>query len=184
MTLALTETAFCFLRHGETDWNAKDLSQGNIDIPLNARGIAQAQEAAGKLAGRGIVSIVASPLSRAHDTANIVAAALGLTVSLDEGLREVSFGVQEGQPMGDWFSDWVDGHFTPQDGEPFADLRERGVAAANRALALPGPVLVVAHGALFRGLRGAMGLDPQFRTPNAQPVFCTPGHPSWTLAPL
>ena len=36
----LTQTRFWFLRHGETDWNAKGLSQGNVDIPLNGNGIA------------------------------------------------------------------------------------------------------------------------------------------------
>ena len=62
----LTQTRFWFLRHGETDWNAKGLSQGNVDIPLNATGIAQAQAAAPMLVNRGIASIVASPLSLIH----------------------------------------------------------------------------------------------------------------------
>jgi probable phosphoglycerate mutase len=181
VTLPLTQTPFWFVRHGETDWNAQNLSQGNIDIPLNANGIAQAHAAAAQLVGRGILTIVASPLSRAHDTAKIVGDALGLTATIDEGLREVSFGVNEGQPMGDWFPSWVAGEFTPDGAEPFAALRERSVAAVNRALTLPGPVLVVAHGALFRGLRAAMGLEPNFRTPNAQPLFCEPGQPSWSL---
>jgi probable phosphoglycerate mutase len=131
---------------------------------------------------RGIASIVASPLSRARDTADVVAAALGLPVALDEGLREVSFGVQEGHPMSEWFAEWVYGRATPEGAESFAVLTERAVAAVNRALAYPAPVLVVAHGALFRALRGAMGLEPNIRTPNATPYFCEPGAP-WTLTP-
>ena len=39
--------AFWFLRHGETDWNARGLSQGNVDIPLNGVGVEQAAQAAG-----------------------------------------------------------------------------------------------------------------------------------------
>lgn len=181
MTTQLLTTPFWFLRHGETDWNAKNLSQGNIDIPLNPTGIAQAHAAAARLRNRGIAAIVASPLSRAHDTAQTVAASLGLEVMLDEGLREVSFGVQEGQPMSEWFAEWVEGKATPEGAESFADLRARAVAAINRALAQPAPVLVVAHGALFRALRAAMGLEPNVRTPNATPFWCEPGEPAWTL---
>jgi probable phosphoglycerate mutase len=158
----------------------QNLSQGNIDIPLNPNGIAQARAAADKLRHRTIASIVASPLSRARVTAEIAAAVLGLPVAFDDGLREVSFGVQEGQAMSDWFRDWVDGKFTPEGAESFAALRARAAAAVNRALARPAPVLVVAHGALFRALRAEMGLHALERLPNATPVFCEPGEP-WTL---
>ncbi len=178
---ALTATPFWFLRHGETDWNAQNLSQGNVDIPLNATGVAQAHRAAERLRHRGIVHIVASPLSRAHDTARIVADALGLAVFVDEGLREVAFGEKEGHPMGDWFATWVDGEYTPEGAERFADLRLRATSAINRALANPAPVLVVAHGALFRALRAEMGLPPNVRTPNATPFWCEPGTPAWRL---
>jgi probable phosphoglycerate mutase len=182
--MALTSLSFWFLRHGETDWNAQGLSQGNVDIPLNATGLAQAHAAATLLRNRGIAAIVSSPLSRANDTARIVADALGLPVEVDDGLREVSFGVQEGQVMSDWFSEWVYGRFTPDGAETFADLRARAVAAINRGLVRPAPVLVVGHGALFRALRAAMGLEPNVRTPNATPFFCEPGVPAWTLTPV
>ena len=177
----LTARPFWFLRHGETDWNAQGLSQGNVDIPLNPNGLAQARAAAELLRGRGIASIVASPLSRALVTAEIAAAALGLPVLIDEALREVRFGVQEGQPMQDWFSEWIEERFTPAGGEPFAELRARAVAAINRALDLPAPVLVVAHGALFRSLRSAMGLPAHERLPNATPILCAPNGAGWTL---
>ena len=50
----LHPVAFWFLRHGETDWNAQNLSQGNVDIPLNETGLAQARSASLLLRGRGI----------------------------------------------------------------------------------------------------------------------------------
>ena len=133
----LSPIPFWFLRHGETDWNAQGISQGNIDIPLNAVGVAQARAAAEKLRNRGIATIVASPLSRARVTAEFVGEALGLPVALDPDLREVSFGVQEGQAMSGWFADWVNGAFTPEGAETFAALRHRAVAAANRAIGQP-----------------------------------------------
>ena len=181
MTLSLTRTPFWYLRHGQTDWNAKDLSQGNVDIPLNAVGIQQAHDAAAKLKYRGIASIFVSPLSRAVDTARIVADALGLGYSIIPSLREVSFGVQEGKEMGDWFHDWVDDAFTPEGAESFAALRARTRGAINEALLGQAPVLVVGHGAVFRALRAEMGLDRSVRIKNAQPVFCVPDSTGWDL---
>ena len=145
----LARVPFWFLRHGETDWNARNLSQGNIDIPLNPTGLAQARSAAELLRNRGVDTIVTSPLSRARVTAEIAAEALGCLVVVEDGLRE------------------------------------RAVAAVNRATAHPPAVLVVAHGALFRALRSAMGLDPYVRTRNAVPFWCEPGADGapWELRP-
>ena len=183
MSPVLTATPFWFLRHGETDWNITSLAQGNVEVPLNKTGLAQAHASAEKLRGRGIASIVSSSLSRAHDTANIVAAVLGLPVALDDGLREVAFGANEGQPIADqWFADWLAGIATPHGAESFAALRLRAVAAINRALAHAAPVLVVSHGGFFRALRADMGLEPNVRLPNGTPYFCEPGTP-WKLTP-
>ncbi len=175
MEAKLARVPFWFLRHGETDWNARGLSQGNVDIPLNPAGLAQARSAAELLRGRGIATIVASPLGRARITAEIVGELLGLPVRIDDGLREVAFGAQEGQPMTEWFTRWIEGTWTPEQAETFATLRERAVAAINRATALTPPVLVVSHGAFFRALRSAMGLVPNVRTRNAVPFLCRPG---------
>ena len=182
----LTRTPFWFLRHGETDWNAQGLSQGRTDIPLNKVGIMQAERAALTLRASRIATIVASPLLRARRTAEIVAAPLGLPVALDPDLAEVNFGEQEGQPMGDWYDDWIAGTYTPADAESFQDLLDRSVRAVNRALAQPAPVLVVAHGALFRALRLALGHEANVRTPNALPLHITPppgAGTAWGIAP-
>jgi broad specificity phosphatase PhoE len=183
----LNRTGFWFLRHGQTDWNARDLSQGNVDIPLNETGLAQAHAAAARLRGRGIASIFSSPLSRARVTAEIAGDALGLPVVVEDGLREVAFGVQEGQPMAGWFQEWVAGRLTPEGAESFSSLRDRGVEAINGALGYPPAVLVVAHGALFRAVRAAMGMEPNIRTQNAVPIFCHPPVAeggAWTLEPV
>ena len=185
--VALAQVPFWFLRHGETDWNAQGLSQGGIDIPLNATGLSQARLAAQKLRNRGIATIIASPLSRARVTAEIVGEALSLPVAIDDDLREVAFGVQEGKSMSDWFAAWLAGEMTPEGAETFATLRRRAVAATNRATGQPPAVLVVAHGAWFRSLRSAMGIEPTMRTQNALPIFCEPPTASgteWVLRPV
>ncbi|MDR3532346.1 MAG: histidine phosphatase family protein [Rhodopila sp.] len=180
----LLPVAFWFLRHGETDWNAQGLSQGNVDIPLNETGLAQARSASLLLRNRGIRNVISSPLSRAKVTAEIAAAELGLPVQVDDGLREVAFGVQEGKPMSEWFSHWVDGVLTPEGAESFRSLTTRAVSAINRCTARPPVVLVVAHGALFRAMRGAMGHEPNVRTRNAVPIWCEPpvnGATAWGI---
>jgi uncharacterized phosphatase len=195
MTARLAPRPFWYLRHGETDWNAKGLSQGRSDIALNATGIAQAGRAAGIMAEHWadhspVARIVSSPLIRAHRTAEIVAETLAerdgvhLPISTDPGLMEVCFGVQEGQPMGEWYDSWIAGSYTPEGAEVFQDLVSRAVAAVDRATAGEGTVLIVCHGAMFRALRMAMGMQANVRLPNAMPLWLAPGHPDplpWTL---
>ena len=87
--------------------------------------------------------------------------------------------------MGDWYDDWIAGTYTPPGAETFADLRARAVRAINRATALQAPVLVVAHGALWRAFRYEAGLPANVRTPNALPLQVKPdGKGSWTLEAL
>ena len=90
-------TTFTFVRHGETDWNAQRRIQGVTDIPLNETGRRQAAEAAEALALREWDGIVASPLGRARETAEIIAARLGLgELELVPDLRERAYGEVEG----------------------------------------------------------------------------------------
>ncbi len=179
--MALPPTPFWFLRHGETDYNAKGLSQGALDISLNATGRAQAEAAGPLLVGKGIIGIVSSPMVRTRETTALVNQSLNLPVTYDEGLREVIFGGMEGKPLSPWFGDWMAGTYTPEGAESFAEVTERVRGTLMRLLALPGPLLLVAHGGVFRALRGVMGLPLEGLTPNAQPLFCMPGAQGWTI---
>ena len=97
-----------FVRHGETAYNAENRLQGQLDIPLNARGREQARALGGtlrNLLGREIDQLdeaqafFASPLGRARETMEIARDAMGLTPKryrLDPVLKELSFGVWEG----------------------------------------------------------------------------------------
>ncbi len=177
----LAPVPFWYLRHGETEWNRQGLQQGSVDIPLNETGLAQARDAAIRLRNRGIASIVASPLSRARVTAEIVGEALGLDITIDPDLREVGWGIHEGTGMADWFQDWIAGHATPEGAESFSDLRRRVVMGVNRAVTLTPAVLVVAHGGVFRAVRAAMNVDMSGRTRNCVPMFCEPNGQDWSL---
>lgn len=87
---------FYFIRHGQTDWNAKEMWQGWTDIPLNETGHAQAHSAVSILSGKGITRIVSSPLIRAHKTAEIINEHFRVPLQLIEGLKECSLGILEG----------------------------------------------------------------------------------------
>lgn len=89
-------TRFCLVRHGETDWNAQRRIQGNLDLPLNANGIAQASAAARGLAAAGIDAIYSSDLARARQTAEAAARHTGLRSTFCEQLRERRYGIFEG----------------------------------------------------------------------------------------
>lgn len=84
-------------RHGETVWNFENRLCGSTDIELTPKGIGQAQALAKTLGGRGIEAIIASPLKRARQTAQILAQAIGLPVQTDARLQEQNYGQLEGQ---------------------------------------------------------------------------------------
>ena len=89
-------TEIWIVRHGQTDWNVEGRYQGQADRPLNAVGLAQAQQAAEQLRGRDFAAIYSSDLQRARVTAEIIAGQLGLPVQVDRRLREVNQGEWEG----------------------------------------------------------------------------------------
>jgi broad specificity phosphatase PhoE len=82
-------------RHGQTDLNIDERWQGRLDMPLNATGVAQAEQLALSLPG-GIDALVVSPMLRARQTAEPVTRALGLVPRLDADFRERDFGIFEG----------------------------------------------------------------------------------------
>lgn len=85
------------VRHGETDYNLSWRWQGHLDIPLNRMGREQAQQVANALAPCGIQAIYSSDLLRALETAQIIAARIGLPqVRTDKRLRELHCGVFQG----------------------------------------------------------------------------------------
>lgn len=87
---------FIFIRHGETDWNRQQRFQGQIDVPLNELGQAQAQRLGQRLAAEASDRLFSSDLQRAQQTAEPLATAWQAAPVLMQGLREQCFGVLEG----------------------------------------------------------------------------------------
>jgi uncharacterized phosphatase len=148
----MTLTTFALVRHGQTDWNAERRLQGSTDIPLNDVGRGQARDAVAVLAPYEWDAIVSSPLSRAAETADLIAEGLGLeVVRRVPELTERSFGPAEGMQAGPELDALrVPGGF--QGAESEDEAAERGLAALE-ALAeeFRGQrLLVVTHGTLLR----------------------------------
>jgi len=152
--------ALILLRHGETEWSAAGRHTGRTDVPLTARGKAQAQALRGELAAMGICAAFTSPASRAVTTAALA----GLRgAKQDPDLWEWDYGGYDGRTTAeiraerpDWYL-WRDG-VIPGDaahpGETIAQVGARADAVLRRARPLTGggDVALVAHGHILRVL--------------------------------
>jgi len=151
-----------YLRHGQTDWNARNLVQGRTDIPLNETGREQARERAAELVSHQppVEIIYASPMKRARETAEIVQEALGVPLRFDDRLIEMCFGKLEGVDRSPLIGGSVITHlaalgeaeFLRQGAETFSTLYERvGGFLDELAASHAGQcVLIVAHGGVGR----------------------------------
>ncbi|HEY8913842.1 histidine phosphatase family protein [Lacisediminihabitans sp.] len=142
---------FAFIRHGQTDWNRELRLQGSSDIPLNDTGRQQAHEAVAVLSGTRWDAVVSSPLSRARETAQIIADGLGITLgpSYPE-LVERDYGDGEGATEEDIEARWPDRDYPGL--ESLDSVVARGIAALNHIADEYGDanVVIVCHGTIIR----------------------------------
>ncbi|MEA4856000.1 MAG: histidine phosphatase family protein [Solidesulfovibrio sp.] len=157
------------LRHGAIFQRRPRRFVGQTDFPLTDEGRAQAALWREPLAEVPFAAAVASDLSRCLETAAIVLSGRDIPVRPEPRLREINLGQWEGLTVeevkerfpGDYERRGQDlAHCRPRDGEGFADVQARAVAAVRELAALDGNVLVVAHGGVNRVLLcHALGLD-------------------------
>jgi len=164
-----------YLRHGETDWNVEGRLQGRYDVPLNARGRAQAVHCGDILRDlfardrleAAALDFVCSPLGRARETMELARAALGLSPQgyrIDERLTEISFGEWEGYTLAELrnrdpqrvatreHDKW---RFIAPGGESYEAVSHR---MRDWYVSLERDVVVTAHGGTARGLMAYLGL--------------------------
>jgi broad specificity phosphatase PhoE len=164
-----------YIRHGETDWNVEGRLQGHQDIPLNARGRAQAAHCGEVLRdlfardGRDPATLdyVSSPLGRARATIELVRPALGLAADgygIEPRLTEISFGQWEGftiaqlrnrDPQRIAQREHDKWHFLAPGGESYKAVSERMRAWYD---GLSRDTVVTAHGGTARGLMASLGI--------------------------
>ena len=122
-----------FARHGETAVNREGRLQGRVNAMLDERGADQARALAAALSTESVARVVTSPLLRAQQTAETIAAVHGLPVVVDERLIELDYGVWDGVATGDVSrDDWArwraDPAFAPPGGESLVDVTKRVVS--------------------------------------------------------
>jgi broad specificity phosphatase PhoE len=164
-----------YIRHGETDWNVAGRLQGGQDIPLNARGRAQATRCGEILRdlfardGRDPAALdyVSSPLGRARVTMELARAAMGLppdAYSVEPQLTEISFGAWEGytiaemrarDPQGTVQREQDKWHFLAPGGESYKMVAVRMGAWYET---LTRDTVAAAHGGTARGLMAYLGI--------------------------
>jgi probable phosphoglycerate mutase len=162
------------VRHGETDWNRQGRFQGQIDIPLNANGRAQAEAAGGFLAPVAIHRAYTSSMARPRQTAEaILASHPGVPLTSTTGLVEIGHGLWEGrleseigQGWPELLADWKRSPETVQmpEGETIHDVWDRSLRTWQRiaaSLDAEETALVVAHDAVNKTILCALlGLTP------------------------
>jgi broad specificity phosphatase PhoE len=162
-------TKILLARHGETDWNRESRFQGHADPPLNDRGREQAADLAEALANEELAAVYSSPLRRAFETAETIAARHGLEAVPVERLREVDVGSWQALTRDDVerrfpeeFRRWLDYGQGWNDGETYEAMGERVLAALEELAARHDgqQILAVTHGGPIRAaLARAEGIN-------------------------
>lgn len=164
---------FYFIRHGETDWNSKNIIMGSQDIPLNSKGIQQAHHASDFLLNQNITLVVSSPRSRARQTADIIAEKIKAPILIEDGISERNWGNLEGKSFnpGDFI---FDEHCQSHGVEFFSDHCKRVKIAIEKYLIMNDrTTLFVSHGGSFVGLLHSLGIE-KTDSPNCEPYLFLP----------
>jgi broad specificity phosphatase PhoE len=171
-------------RHGQTAYNLEGRFQGRQPVPLDELGREQAHELAERAAEHGFAALWASTLLRAHETAEIVAARIGLEPIYDERFVETDAGDWTDRPFSEvqaespeLFTKFFTGDpsFAFPGGESFAQQEVRVGAGLDDVEASALPALVVCHGMV---IRAALSVRAGHWLPNGQRV------PNGALLPL
>lgn len=168
-----TEHRIWLVRHALSTANRDQIRQGQMDFALAPEGHTQAERLASRLSNEHVRFdvLIASPLRRASETAEIVSSKLDLPIEFDARWSERAAGVAEGKPHEELTSEHRYGS-TPHAHEPiFAqaesklDLHLRAAAALQALLRRPaGNYLVIAHGGVMSAaIRAALGIAPSGR---------------------
>ena len=151
-------TRILLVRHGETEYNAKSIFRGTIDVPLSAIGLEQARLTGLELSSTKLTSVVSSPLARALATAREIAASQSERMEpvIDAAFTDLNFGEWQGRPRDDVAA-------------AYPELLDRWMREPHRVQLPNGEAL---SGALARAAQGLEHLLQRYR----RKTFCVVSH--------
>ncbi len=171
------------IRHGQTDWNAEQRLQGQLDIPLNETGRGQAGRN-GQVLGELVTNpqdfdFIASPLGRARETMEIIRLDMGLPAAgyrTDDVLKEIHFGDWQGSTWDELHAEHPDETAARFDdpwntvapgpgGESYAMLSTRVLACLER---IEHDTILVTHGGVIRCVMGHIEQTPEQKIPHTE----------------
>ena len=186
---------FYLFRHGETAYNLEGRWQGrSVDLPLDATGLAQAETLAKNLVKTGLEVVYSSPLARARQTAQAVAAAAGVEVRILPELTEGDLGVCEGMFTTDiaaqypelwhkWYDETTATDTRWPSGESKLEMQQRMFRGFEKMLSAPENIIGAAsHSGSMRYFLLAFGYGPH-KIPNTA-VFHLVYDGSWHLSEI
>ena len=155
-------TLIILARHGETDWNAKEIFRGRIDVELNEAGIREAELLAEYLSYMTIAAVYSSPLKRALQTAEVIARHHDVKVEVSPQLIDLDYGEWQGlshdevkDRYGQLYAEWVN---NPQlvkmpSGESLEDVSKRAISLMEDITAkAEGAIVLVSHRVIHKVL--------------------------------
>jgi probable phosphoglycerate mutase len=164
-------TRVYLVRHGTTDWNKEEIFRGRVDCKLNETGQTEARALAEYFKDIPVEFIYSSPLSRATETAQVIAAAKGLPVLSDPAFMDMDFGAWQGMPLREVKEKYPELYrlwreqpqaTTPPGGENLAQVRARAWEGLRRVVQ-ENPekaLLIISHRVVTKVLICAvLGLD-------------------------
>ncbi|MAX57438.1 MAG: hypothetical protein CL755_01120 [Chloroflexi bacterium] len=150
------------VRHGETEWNKLGRFQGQQDIALNPRGLAQAKETARAMADDGVIALYSSPLQRTMQVANEISRLTSVPVVPLPGVKELNLGELEGVTGEEMRTIWPDvysawsqdpGTLSMPKGESLSQLQDRAwrsLQEVEKAHSGDDVIVVVSHNFAIR----------------------------------
>lgn len=182
----LVKKKFYFVRHGKTDWNKKNLCQGQMDIPLNQKGMKEAEQLYPLITTLSFSKIFTSPLTRALQTAQIIQNYCLHPIEIIDALKERKWGLIEGTTSTEMYrieqlEEQNIPYISPFGIESRSAFKLRVLHGINSALNKETP-LFVSHGRVFLILLEILKIPLIRQLPNATIVECIPFCDKWKIA--
>jgi uncharacterized phosphatase len=187
--IQLPKSSFYFVRHGETDCNYNHIIMGRQDIPLNDKGVEQAEHAGYILSSIEISKVFSSSLRRAYKTASIIANICELDLEKMDDFCERGYGSLEGKnrDSGPSLSPISDLNL-PEDGEKYQDFEKRILLGLSKVLLSEYQYpLIVSHSVVFKAFANILCDRQDLSCNNGEIFLFSPSQlqaDKWELSPL